>query len=142
VLAGRLTEAEGLYRDAVRLDPSSSGALMSLGYCLELRNEPEAAMESYRRAMQVLGLPADVIARYDQAFAASGLPGVYALRLERFKPKDDPPRMTVAFFAVRAGRPTEAMELLRESMQRHEPGTLWLAVHPAFASLHGHREFA
>jgi hypothetical protein len=34
------------------------------------------------------------------------------------------------------------MQLLRESAQHREPGTLWVAVHPAFASLHNQREFA
>ncbi len=141
VLAGRLAEAERLYREALRLDPANSDALISLGYCLELRSAPDAAMQSYRRAMQISGVPEDVIARYDRAYASSGLPGVYAVWLERLKPNNEIPRFMVAFFAARAGRSSEAIELLRESARRREPGTLWLAVHPAFASLRGRREF-
>ena len=141
MLTGRLDQAETLYRDALRLDPASSEALFSLGYCLELRNAPDAAMQSYRRAMQANGVPAEVIARYDRAFAAAGLPGVCAAWLDQFRTNRDIPRFMVAFFAVRAGRSAEAIELLRESLRRREPGTLWLAVHPAFASLRDQREF-
>src|SRR5262249_52534736 len=85
LLAGDLPDAERLYRDAVHLDPSNPAALISLGYCLELRNAPQAAMEVYRRAMQVRGTPQNVIAQYDQLFAASGLPGVYGAFLQRFE---------------------------------------------------------
>jgi DNA-binding winged helix-turn-helix (wHTH) protein/Tfp pilus assembly protein PilF len=142
LLAGRLADAERLYRDAVHLDPTNSDALISLGYCLELRNSPDAAMQSYRRALQIVGVPEDVIAGYDRAYASSGLPGVYAAFLGRLKTNKAIPRMVLALYAVRAGRSSEAIEFLRESTRRREPGTLWLAVHPAFASLRGQREFA
>lgn len=142
ILAGRLPEAEHLYREALRLDPNNSDALISLGYCLELRHEPDAAMDAYRRAMQIRGAAQDLIAHDDQVFASSGLPGVYAAWMDRLKAKPTIPRFGIALFAIRAGRPAEAIELLRESARRREPGTLWLAVHPAFASLRGQREFA
>jgi DNA-binding winged helix-turn-helix (wHTH) protein/Tfp pilus assembly protein PilF len=141
-LAGNLTEAERVYREALRLDPSNTGALFSLGYCLELRNAPAEAMQSYHRAMQSLRMPDDAIARYDKIFATSGLHGVYETWLEQLKPNKNVPRMMVALYAARVGRSDEAIELLRESAQRHEAGTLWLAVHPAFASLRNQREFA
>lgn len=141
VLDGRLEEAEALYREALRLDPASTETLYSLGYCLELRHAPDAAMQSYRRAMQINGLPEEVIARYDRAFAESGLPGVSAAALEQFKANPAIPRFMAAFFAARAGRDSEAIELLRESLRRREPGTLWLGVHPAFASMRNQREF-
>jgi DNA-binding winged helix-turn-helix (wHTH) protein/Tfp pilus assembly protein PilF len=141
VLSGDLANAERLYREALRLDSTNNATLLSLGYCLELRNEPAAAMQLYRRAMQISGVPEDVVARYDHAFASSGLPGVYALWLERLKGNKGIPRFMVAVFAARAGHSAEAIELLRESARRHEPGTLWLAVHPAFTSLRGQREF-
>jgi DNA-binding winged helix-turn-helix (wHTH) protein/Tfp pilus assembly protein PilF len=141
VLDGGLEEAEALYREALRLDPASTETLYSLGYCLELRKAPDAAMQSYRRAMQISGVPEEVMARYDRAFAASGLPGVSAAWLEQFKSNPAIPRFMAAFFAARAGRDSEAMELLRESLRRREPGTLWLRVHPAFASMRNQREF-
>ena len=141
VLAGRLGEAEKLYREALRLDPNNSDALYSLGYCLELRNAADDAMQSYRRAMRINGVPEEAIDRYDRAFAAAGLPGVSAAALEQFKANPTMPRFMVAFFAMRAGRSSEAIELLRESVRRREPGTLWLAVHPAFASMRDQREF-
>ena len=141
-IAGRLADAERLYRDAAHLDPSNGGTLLSLGYCMELRNNPGAAMESYRRAMQVLAVPQDVIAQCDRAFASSGLAGVHAVWLERLRSKPDFPRFNLALHAAGAGRSSEAMELLRQATRRREPGTLWLAVHPAFASLRSQREFA
>lgn len=141
LLAGRLTDAEGVYREATRLDPANLDALFALGYCLDLRGAPDEAMQTYRRAMQVLGLPASAIERSDRAFAASGLPGVYASWLENVRAVRGVPRFMLAFYAAAAGRRAEAIALLRESSARREAGTLWLDVHPAFASLRGQREF-
>ncbi len=141
LIAGRLEDAERLYRDAVRLDPSDGGTLVALGFCLDLHHSPDAAMQSYRRAMQVLGVPQEVMAKCDLAFASSGLAGVQTVWLERQRAKPDFPRFVLAIYAARAGRASEAMELLREATRRREPGTLWLAVHPAFASLRDQREF-
>jgi len=141
ILAGQADEAERLYRDALRLEPDSPDSLASLGYCLELRNAPGAAMQLYRRAMQRRGVPEEAVAQYDRLFASSGLPGVYAELLERFKTNRDTPRSGLAFYAARAGRTSEALAFLREAAQRREPGTLWLAVNPGFASLRGQREF-
>jgi DNA-binding winged helix-turn-helix (wHTH) protein/Tfp pilus assembly protein PilF len=141
VLTGQLAEAERLYREAVRLDPGNSGLLVSLGYLLELREAPEKAMQSYRRSMQIGGVPENVIAEFDRVYASSGLAGVYAARLEHLRKDPSMPRMMLAFYATRAGREDEAMDLLRESTRLREPGTLWLKVHPAFASLRDHRDF-
>jgi Tfp pilus assembly protein PilF len=141
LLAGQLEDAERSYRDALRLDSANSAALLGLGYCLELRNETDAAMKSYRRALQIGGVPDDVLARYDREYAASGLQGVYRVWLERMRANNSMPRFLIAFYAARAGRPSEAIALLRESLQRREAGTLWLGVHPAFASLRNQREF-
>ncbi len=141
VLAGRLAEAEQVYREALRLEPANADAHFSLGYCLDLRNAPAEAMQSYRRALQILGAPDTSIARIDRAFASSGLPGVYAAWQERLQASQDIPRFILAFNAARAGRSSDAIALLRESSARREAGTLWLAVHPAFASLRGQREF-
>ena len=141
VLAGDLAGAERLYHDALRLDPANSGVLLSLGYCQELRNAPDEAMQTYRRAMQLRGFPQELIATYDRAFVASGLPGLYAAFVDRLGPNKAVPRFMLAFFAARAGRTAEAIALLRDAAKRREPGTLWLAVHPAFASLRGQREF-
>ena len=92
--------------------------------------------------MQMRGFPQEMIAAYDRAFAAAGLRGVYAAFVDKLAPNKAVPRFMIALFAVRAGRTAEALALLRESTRRREPGTLWIAVHPAFASLRGQREFA
>ncbi len=92
--------------------------------------------------MQVLGTPQDTIAVYDRAFAASGLRGVYETLFQRLAASKSASRFLVAMYAARTGRSAEAIRFLRQSAQRREPGTLWLAVHPGFASLRGQREFA
>ena len=142
MLAGDHGSAERVYREALRLDPTNSGTLISIGYCRELQNVPAEAMQFYRRGLEIRGVPADQLAQYDKAFASSGLPGVYAAWTDRLKGSKEIPRFTIAAYAARAGRDSEAMELLRESARRREPWNLWLGVHPAFASLRGQREFA
>ena len=133
LLAGDLENAERYYREALRLDPASSGALLSLGFCLELRNAPGEAMQSYRRAMQINGVPDAAISLYDREFAAGGLQRAYAAWLEKLKTSKTAPRFIVAFYAARAGRSAEAIEYLRQSVQRREPGTrttLWPCASP------------
>jgi cytochrome c-type biogenesis protein CcmH/NrfG len=142
MLAGRLAEAESTYRDALRLEPSNMDVMVGLGYCFELRNAPVEAMQWYRRALQLRGAPPELVARYDRAFATAGLPAVYAAYVEQLKPNRKVARWAVAIFAALAGRSSESLALLRESMRLREPGTMWLAVHPAFASLRHQREFA
>lgn len=141
LLAGNLADAERLYREALRFDPANSDALFSLGYCLDLRNRPDEAVRSYRRALQILGAPDAVITGLDRNFASAGLPGVYAAWFERFHASSSASRFILAFYAARLGRTDEAIALLREAAKRRESGTLWLGVHPGFASLHGQREF-
>lgn len=141
LLAGNLEDAERQYHDVLQLDPVNVGALIGLGNCLEMRGQANAAMQSFRRSMQIQGVPDDVLAVYDRAYASSGLPGVYAMFLDRLKARPAMPRFQLALFAARAGRNAEALDLLRESARRREPGTLWLAVHPAFAPLRNQREF-
>jgi Tfp pilus assembly protein PilF len=142
MLAGRLAEAESTYRDALRLEPSNMNVMVGLGYCLQLRNAPAEAMQWYRRALQLRGAPPELLARYDRAFATAGLPAVYAAYVDQMKPNRKVARWAVAIFAALAGRSSESLALLRESMRLHEPGTMWLGVHPAFASLRHQREFA
>ncbi|PYQ31941.1 MAG: hypothetical protein DMF56_02250 [Acidobacteria bacterium] len=142
VLAGDVASAERVYRESLRLDPTNSGTLISLGYCRELQNAPIEAMQFYRRGLEVRGVPSDLLAEYDKAFASAGLPAVYAAWTDRLKATKEIPRFTIAAYAARAGRDSEAMQLLRESVRQREPWNLWLRVHPAFASLRGHREFA
>ena len=141
VLAGRLADAERLYREAAQLDPASADALLALGYCLDLRGSPVEAVRSYRRALQLLGAPDDVLARMDRAFASGGLTGVYEAWIEPMRQNEEMPRFLVAFYAARAGRNADALAMLREAQARREAGTLWLGVHPAFASLRGQGDF-
>ncbi len=141
-LAGHYAEAERLYHDALRLDPANIGVLLSLGYCYEIRNAPADAMRTYRRALEIRGLPESAIAEFDRTYAAGGLPGVYEAWFQHLRGDASVPRTMLAFYAIRAGRPAEAMGMLTEAARRNEPGTLWIAVHPAYASLRGRPEFA
>ncbi len=142
MLAGDFANAERVYRESLKLDPTNGGTLLSIGYCRELQNAPTEAMQLYRRGLEIRGVSAALLAQYDKAFASSGLRGVYTEWTDRLKGTKEIPRFTIAAYAARAGRDSEAMELLRESARRREPWNLWLGVHPAFASLHGQREFA
>jgi len=141
LLAGDAANAERTYRDSLRLDPTNVGTLASIGYCRELQNAPAEAMQYYQRALQIRGLPNDLLAQYERAYQSGGLPGLYGAYFDRLKSNKGIPRFTIAVYAARAGRASEAMDMLCESARRREPGTLWLAVHPAFASMRGQREF-
>jgi len=46
---GKLEEAVGVLRDAIRLAPTDSKAHANLGYTLELMGDARGALESYRK---------------------------------------------------------------------------------------------
>jgi len=80
-----------------------------------------------------------------RAFAASGLPGLYATFLRRLGPNQAVPRFVVAFYAARAGRPDEA--IAREIREDVILKTLWIApdaleiaVEAGAVTLRGHVE--
>src|SRR5215470_6361823 len=69
--AGRLLEAEKLYRQALAVDPSHVTSLHHLGIIALQRGQPQAAIEPISRAIAIdAGNPA---LRYNLAFALQSL---------------------------------------------------------------------
>jgi DNA-binding winged helix-turn-helix (wHTH) protein/tetratricopeptide (TPR) repeat protein len=135
LLAGDAAAAQRDLREALRLDPSNGSATMSLVKCLEAAGQEAAAWSELHRGLTVSGMPPAFVQQSEAAYAAGGFRGLYeswaqAGAKRRF------PRFLLATYTAQAGRRDQALALLREAVERREPMTLWMTVHPAFAALH------
>jgi DNA-binding winged helix-turn-helix (wHTH) protein/Tfp pilus assembly protein PilF len=140
ILAGDHMTAEGHLREALRLEPTNGGALMTLGRCLAATGREAEAWAEYRRGLSLVGVPPEVLATAEKGFAANGLRGVSA-SFAAMGEERPIPRFGVAISAARAGRGSQALALLAQSVERREPATLWIAVEPSFASLRSDPSF-
>lgn len=135
LLAGDRAAAERDLREALRLDPANGSAIMSLVKCLDAAGEEAAAWSVLDRGLIAGGMPPAFVQASEAAYAAGGLPGVYAT-WARAGAKRGLPRFILAVYTAQAGRQGPALALLRQAVERREPMTLWMTVHPAFAALH------
>jgi Flp pilus assembly protein TadD len=141
-LAGDHERAERDIREAIRLDPESASAILSLASVFDFEGRPAEAWIEYRKALPLIGVPPSFVKDADAAYAAKGLQGVYEFwAASAARPERHLPRFLAAFWAARAGHSAEAMATLRQSVERREPASLWIGVHPAFASLRGDQAF-
>jgi DNA-binding winged helix-turn-helix (wHTH) protein/Tfp pilus assembly protein PilF len=141
-LAGDRDRAERDIREAIRLDPGSASAILSLASCFDFEGRPVEAWAEYRRGLPLIGVPPSFVQQADAAYAAKGLHGVYEFwAASAARPERHLPRFLAAFWAARAGNSGEAMAMLRQSVERREPASIWIGVHPAFASLRGDEAF-
>lgn len=141
-LAGDQTRAERDIREAIRLDPASASAILSLASCFDFEGRSAEAWIEYQRAFPLMDLPSSFVQDADAAYASKGLHGVYEFwAASAARPERHLPRFLAAFWAARAGHSDEAMVMLRQSVERREPASLWIGVHPAFASLRGDQAF-
>src|SRR5262249_12854994 len=139
-LAGDREGAERDMREAIRLEPSSTYAAASHASMLQSGGHDGEAWQEYRRSMTMGGVPPASLVSYDAAVAAHGIRGFYETWLPTAKKRTS--RFLAATIAARSGHPVDAMELLRQSVERREPASLWIAVHPTLAALRGQPEFA
>jgi DNA-binding winged helix-turn-helix (wHTH) protein/tetratricopeptide (TPR) repeat protein len=134
LLDGEATAAQRDLREALRLDPTNGSATMSLVKCLEAAGRDAEAWSELHRGLTA-GTSASFVQTTEAAYAAGGLRGVYD-RWAQAGAKHGLPRFLLAVYTAQAGRPSQALALLRQSVERREPMTLWMTVHPAFAALH------
>jgi DNA-binding winged helix-turn-helix (wHTH) protein/Flp pilus assembly protein TadD len=135
LLAGDLPGAQRDLREALRLDPTNGSATMSLVRCLEAAGQEAAAWSELHRGLAVSGMPAKFVQTSESAYAAGGFRRVYESWAVAGA-KRGLPRFLLAVYTAQAGRRDQALALLRQSVERREPMTLWMTVHPAFAALH------
>ena len=135
LLAGDTAAAQRDLREALRLDPTNGGATMSLVKCLDATGQEAEAWTELHRGLTVSGMSPAFVQMSEAAYAAGGLRGVYE-SWARAGAKNGLPRFALAVYTAQAGRRNQALALLRQSVERREPMTLWMTVHPAFAALH------
>jgi len=135
LLAGDVAGAQRDLREALRLDPTNGGATMSLVKCLDATGRQAEAWTELHRGLTVSGMSPAFVRMSEAAYAAGGLRGVYA-SWARAGAKNGLPRFALAVYTAQAGQRSQALALLRQSVERREPMTLWMTVHPAFAALH------
>jgi len=135
LLAGDAAGAQRDLREALRLDPTNGSATMSLVKCLDATGQQAEAWSELRRGLTVSGMPPTFLKTSEASYAAGGLRGVYESWAQSGA-KHGLPRFLLAVYTAQAGQRDEALALLRQSVERREPMTLWMTVHPAFTALH------
>lgn len=140
LLSGDAAAAQRDLREALRLDPTNGSATMSLVKILDAAGQEDAAWSELRRGLTVSGMPAAFVQTSESAFAAGGLRGVYGTWAQAGA-KRGLPRFLLAIYTAQAGQRNQALALLRQAVERREPMTLWMTVHPAFAALHHDASF-
>ncbi|HEX3531364.1 MAG TPA: winged helix-turn-helix domain-containing protein [Thermoanaerobaculia bacterium] len=140
LLAGDAAAAQRDLSEALRLDPANGSATMSLVKCLDATGRETEAWSELHRGLAASGMPPAFVQRSEAAYAAGGLRGVYDTWAESGA-QHGLPRFVLAVYTAQAGRRDRALALLRQAVERREPMTLWMTVHPAFAALRHDAEF-
>ena len=135
LLAGDAAAAQRDLREALRLDPANGGAVMSLVKCLQAAGRDGEAWQELHRGMVAGGMPPPFVRATESAYASGGWQGVY-LSWAQSAAQQKFPRFLQAVNHAQAGHDDRALQLLAQAVERREPMTMWIAVHPAFVPLH------
>jgi tetratricopeptide (TPR) repeat protein len=122
--AGDLRQAERLYRQALQLQPGSSGACYGLGHVLGEQGRWQEALAQYREALRLLPGSPEVLNDLGVALAALGHPDEAAARLHeaiRCRPDFAPAHRNLGALLAQRGQPDEALRRLEEAL-RLQPG--------------------
>jgi len=130
--AGRVEEAEGLYRRALRLAPGHPDAENLLGICARQRGDLAAALGHAARAVALVPDSALFQANHGAALAEAGRLGEAIAALRRaltLNPADAMSLRNLGQAMTAAGQARAAMEPLREAVRlAPEAPEAWLAL--------------
>ena len=71
--AGRLTEAEQCFRQAMEMQPNHPAVPMNLGLALRAQNRHAEALEAFRAVLRLKGDHLDALSQFAECFVAMGL---------------------------------------------------------------------
>ena len=129
--AGRVEEAEGLYRRALRLAPGHPDAENLLGVCARQRGDLAAALAHGARAVAAMPDSALFLANHGAALAEAGRLGEAIGALRRalaLNPADAMSLRNLGQAMTAAGQARDAMEPLREAVRLSGAPEAWLAL--------------
>lgn len=129
--AGRVEEAEGLYRRALRLAPGHPDAENLLGVCARQRGDLTAALGHAGRAVAAVPDSALFQANHGAALAEAGRLGEAIGALRRalaLNPADAMSLRNLGQAMTAAGQARAAMEPLREAVRLSDAPEAWLAL--------------
>lgn len=129
--AGRVEEAEGLYRRALRLAPGHPDAENLLGVCARQKGDLKAALAHAARAVAAVPDSALFQANHGAALAEAGRLGEAIGALRRalaLNPADAMSLRNLGQAMTAAGQARAAMEPLREAVRLSGAPEAWLAL--------------
>lgn len=129
--AGRVEEAEGLYRRALRLAPGHPDAENLLGVCARQRGDLRAALGHAARAVGIVPDSALFQANHGAALAEAGRLGEAIGALRRalaLNPADATSLRNLGQAMTAAGQAAAALEPLREAVRLSGAPEAWLAL--------------
>ncbi len=125
----------------LELDPNFDFALGMKTALFIYTGRGAEAVDSIEYRMRLHGEPPEEVAKIRRAYITSGMPGVYRLMIEELQKTDLLGEFPRAFYYAKLGDTNKAMDCLENAYAAHDGALLFLAVHPAFESMHGDPRF-
>jgi hypothetical protein len=126
------------------LDPKFPEARGLLVWIYEFTGRYQQAAVEARDWLPLFGLPPEAADRLGTAFSARGEAGYWQERLavvEQVNACGSQSGFYAAAVQMSLGRPDAALDRLEHAATDHEGSLVFLRVHPAFRTLHGHPRF-
>ena len=141
----RYDEAMQQYRKTLELDPNFPTTLYFLGRAFEAKGMYDQAVAHYDMGGQRSGLPAEILAEANQAYAKSGWKAYLEKSLEQILAKPSNrrfPPFVVATYYARLGRKDEAFAWLQRGYEERDFRMRHVGVSFEFDSLRSDPRFA
>lgn len=141
----RYEQAWGETNKLLALNPDSIAYHRSAQTILEYMGREQESYQHLKRMLELNKYSAEEIEQVEKQFATGGLQAVYHwLAFTKHEINNigqyDPP-VSLARYAVMAGRKDEALTWLEQAFHEHRFEVIWIAVDPKYNSLHGEPRF-
>ena len=142
--ARRFDEAAEQYKKTLELDPNFPTAHFFLARTYEAQGKYDQAVAQYALAAKTSGLPAEVLAPANQAYAKSGWKAYLQATLDQILQQPAGrkfPPFVIATYYARLGQKEEALSLLERGYEEHDFRMTMISVSFEFDSLRSEPRF-
>ncbi len=139
-MSGRYESALESINKLHRVEPHNVYYHVCRQAIFEQMGDPDRAWQELRHIMTTAGYSQSDVESVTQGYLESGLAGAYGWLLLKDEKQLDigqyRPPLSLARYAIGAGRYQQAIELLQTAVEQRQVEVLWLAVDPKYQPLH------